>query len=109
MQLDQADRGFSFMRAGHLDMRMSRSGQSAEDIVNSFDESDLAKIIAVYGEEKKARRIAAAIIAKRAEKRIETTDELASLVETLVPAPSRQVSNSSSHADLSRVANFCER
>jgi len=85
MQLDQAERGFSFMRAGRLDMRMSQSGQSAEEIVNSFDESDLAKIIGVYGEEKKARRIAAAIIAKRNEKRIETTDELASLVESLFP------------------------
>ena len=85
MHLDQADRGFSFMRSGRLDMRMSQSGQSAEDIVNSFDEPDIAKIIAVYGEEKKARRIAAAIVAKRAEKRIETTEELANLVESLFP------------------------
>ena len=65
MQIDQAERGFSFQHDGPLDMRMSASGPSAADVVNHFDESDLARIIAVYGEEKRARAVARAIVAAR--------------------------------------------
>jgi 16S rRNA (cytosine1402-N4)-methyltransferase len=54
MQLDQAERGFSFMRDGPLDMRMAQDGVSAAEVVNSFDERDLRHIIAVLGEEKRA-------------------------------------------------------
>lgn len=64
-QVDQAERGFSFAKDGPLDMRMSRSGESAADIVNSADEKALADIIARYGEERQARRVARAIIAAR--------------------------------------------
>lgn len=64
-QFDEAARGFSFRQDGPLDMRMSRSGISAADVVNGADEPDLTRIIARYGEEKNARRIARAIIAAR--------------------------------------------
>ena len=64
MQLDQAERGFSFQIKGPLDMRMSKSGLSAYDIVNEYSESDLANIIYNYGEERFSRRIARAIVSK---------------------------------------------
>lgn len=64
-QFDEPERGFSFREDGPLDMRMSRSGPSAADVVNGADEAGLARIIARYGEEKNARRIARAIIAGR--------------------------------------------
>jgi 16S rRNA (cytosine1402-N4)-methyltransferase len=56
MQLDQGERGFSFMRDGPLDMRMAQDGMSAADVVNEFEERDLRHIIAVLGEEKRAYR-----------------------------------------------------
>ncbi len=80
MQLDQAERGFSFMRDGPLDMRMARQGTSAADIINEFDEQELAQIIAVYGEEKKARSIARAITRQRKKASITRTRELADIV-----------------------------
>ena len=58
MQLDEADRGFSFMREGPLDMRMAGEGESAADLVNGLDEADLADLLFAYGEERKSRRIA---------------------------------------------------
>jgi 16S rRNA (cytosine1402-N4)-methyltransferase len=76
-QFDQPARGFSFREDGPLDMRMSLSGESAADVVNSADERTLAQIIARYGEEKNARRIARAIIAARP---ITGTAQLAALV-----------------------------
>ncbi len=81
MQLDRQERGFSFMRDGPLDMRMSGQGQSAADIVNSFEERALADLIFAYGEERRSRRIARAICLARAEKPLKTTLELAALVE----------------------------
>lgn len=77
MQLDQAARGFSFQKDGPLDMRMSQSGESAADFVNTADESELANVIYLYGEEPKSRRIARAIVAARP---IETTSRLADVV-----------------------------
>jgi len=65
MQLDQAERGFSFIKDGPLDMRMSQSGPSAADIVNETDEADLANILFLYGEERASRRIARAIVKRR--------------------------------------------
>ena len=77
MQLDRAERGFSFQADGPLDMRMSRSGQSAADFVNTADEAEIADILHLYGEEPRARRIARAIVAARP---IERTGQLAEIV-----------------------------
>ena len=85
MQLDLADRGFSFMRDGPLDMRMSQSGPTAADIVNHADEETLADILYHYGEERASRRIARAIVRARAEAPFETTLQLASVVEKCLP------------------------
>jgi len=81
MQLDEADRGFSFMRDGPLDMRMSRDGASAADLVNGSDPGDLARIFRNYGEEPQGRRIAAFIARRRAERPFERTVDLADVVE----------------------------
>ena len=77
MQIDQAERGFSFQKDGPLDMRMSQSGESAADFVNTADESEIANVIYLYGEEPKSRRIARAIVAARP---IDTTTKLADVV-----------------------------
>lgn len=87
MQLDQAERGFSFMKDGPLDMRMSQQGPSAADLVNEADEGDLADILYHYGEERASRRIARAIVAARAASRIGTTGELVRIVEKCLPRP----------------------
>ncbi len=87
MQLDQPERGFSFLREGPLDMRMSASGPSAADLVNSASEEDLADILYHYGEERQARRIARAICRARAEAPIETTTGLVEIVERQLPRP----------------------
>ena len=81
MQLDEAARGFSFMRDGPLDMRMAQKGASAADAVNTLPRETLANIIYVFGEEPKARSIANAIAAARAEAPIATTMELVRAVE----------------------------
>jgi 16S rRNA (cytosine1402-N4)-methyltransferase len=77
MQLDQAERGFSFQADGPLDMRMSRSGLTAADFLNSADEAEIARVLRDYGEEPRARAIARAIVAARP---VERTDELAAIV-----------------------------
>ncbi len=87
MQLDQAERGFSFMSDGPLDMRMSQSGPSAADIVNTASEAELADILYHYGEERASRRIARAIVAARAEAPITRTRQLAKIVEGCLPRP----------------------
>lgn len=84
MQIDQAERGFSFKKDGPLDMRMAQTGMTAADLVNNASEADLADIIHHYGEEKAARRIAKAIVAARAEQKITTTHQLAALVAKVV-------------------------
>ena len=84
MQIDEAERGFSFMRDGPLDMRMGNEGPSAADVVNEMDQRDLARVIAILGEEKKAGLIARAIVAVRAEKPLQRTSELAALVERAI-------------------------
>ena len=84
-QLDEADRGFSFRADGPLDMRMDRSrGETAADIVATRSEDELASLLRTFGEEPNARRIAWAIVQARAVARIETTAQLASLVEKTV-------------------------
>lgn len=84
MQLDEAERGFSFMREGPLDMRMAGEGDSAADLVNSLEEADLANLLFAYGEERKSRRIAHSIVAARAVHPIATTTELARLIEKTI-------------------------
>lgn len=85
MQLDQADRGFSFIKDGPLDMRMSQSGPSAADIVNTTDEAELANILFLYGEERASRRIARAIVKRREATPFDTTLDLADLIESVLP------------------------
>lgn len=85
MQLDEAERGFSFRFDAKLDMRMSQSGTTAADIVNEFDERDLAKLIKELGEERFARRVARAIVEARRQAPITGTQELADIVRRVVP------------------------
>ena len=87
MQIDQPGRGFSFQKDGPLDMRMSQSGPSAADIVNSASQAQLADIFFIYGEERASRRIAKAIVAARSEARIDTTLALAEIIERQLPRP----------------------
>ncbi|MBL4743461.1 MAG: 16S rRNA (cytosine(1402)-N(4))-methyltransferase RsmH [Cycloclasticus sp.] len=84
-QLDVAERGFSFMRDGPLDMRMDTScGESASQWLAQVDEKELVKVLRDYGEEKFARKIASEIVNKREETAIETTGQLASLIEGVI-------------------------
>ncbi|WP_171122489.1 MULTISPECIES: 16S rRNA (cytosine(1402)-N(4))-methyltransferase RsmH [unclassified Ruegeria] len=87
MQLDQAERGFSFMKDGPLDMRMSQEGESAADLVNTATEAQLADILFHFGEERASRRIAKAIVKARAEAPITTTLRLAEIIESCLPRP----------------------
>lgn len=84
MQIDQAERGFSFMKSGPLDMRMGQDGPTAADAVNHLPEARLARLFTVYGEERQARRIAGAIVRARSEAPIATTDGLAELIENTI-------------------------
>lgn len=85
-QLDNPERGFSFLRDGPLDMRMDgNSGTTAAQWLAEVDEKELVKVLFEYGEERFARRIAHAIVEKRAESPITTTRELAKLIEDAVP------------------------
>lgn len=85
-QLDNPERGFSFLRDGPLDMRMDgNAGVTAEQWLTGVDEKELVKVLFEYGEERFARRIAHAIVEKRAESPLTTTRELAKLIEDAVP------------------------
>lgn len=87
MQIDQAERGFSFRFDGPLDMRMDRSvGETAADLVARLPEKELADIIYQYGEERHSRRIAAAIVRARAAQKITTTGQLATIIRSVVHA-----------------------
>ena len=81
MQLDEADRGFSFMRDGPLDMRMSSSGRTAADMVNEAEPAELARVFWLYGEERSSRHIANVIVRRRGERPFMTTLDLAETVE----------------------------
>jgi len=81
MQLDEAERGFSFMRDGPLDMRMGADGPTAADLVNELDPAELARILYVYGEEHASRRIASFIVKRRAERPFTRTLDLAAVIE----------------------------
>ncbi len=84
MQLDEAERGFSFRADGPLDMRMALSGPSAADLVNETDERGIARILQVYGEERQAGRIARAIVRRRAEAPLTRTRDLVAAVESVL-------------------------
>jgi 16S rRNA (cytosine1402-N4)-methyltransferase len=85
MQFDEAERGFSFRFDGPLDMRMSRTGRSAADIVNTLEEAELADLIYLYGEERASRRIARALCVERKAAPILTTLRLADIVARANP------------------------
>jgi 16S rRNA (cytosine1402-N4)-methyltransferase len=87
MQLDRAERGFSFQKDGPLDMRMSQTGESAADLVNGAGEGLIADILYHYGEERASRRIARAIVEARAVEPITTTLRLAEIVAKCLPRP----------------------
>ena len=96
MQLERPERGFSYRHAGPLDMRMGPEGPSAMELVNRAPEEELSRILFEYGEERRARQVAAAIARARARRPIETTDELARVVAGAVgrrrggPHPARR-------------------
>lgn len=85
MQLDQAERGFSFMKDGPLDMRMAQDGPSAADLITTWSEAEIANVLFLYGEERASRRIAKAIVKARAAAPIRTTLELADLIAGQLP------------------------
>ncbi len=90
-QLDNAERGFSYMQDAPLDMRMNREDDlTAYDVVNSYDRDELTRIIREYGEERWASRIAAFIVRARAEKAVESTSELVELIKEAIPARARR-------------------
>ncbi|TQO58575.1 16S rRNA (cytosine(1402)-N(4))-methyltransferase RsmH [Paraclostridium bifermentans] len=89
-QLDEADRGFSYMQDAPLDMRMDiRCSFSAYDVVNTYSEAELSKIIKDYGEDNWAKRIAKFIVEGRKEKNIETTGELVEIIKKAIPKKAR--------------------
>jgi 16S rRNA (cytosine1402-N4)-methyltransferase len=96
MQLDRPERGFSYRAEGPLDMRMGLDGPSAMDLVNSAPEEELARIIFEFGEERRSRQVAAAIVRARSRSAIATTDELSRIVAGAVggrrggPHPARR-------------------
>lgn len=89
-QLDEGERGFSYKKDAPLDMRMSQEGTTAADLVNNLSEQELSRIIFTYGEEKFAKRIAAAIVRERKNGKIETTLQLADIVKNAIPAAARR-------------------
>jgi len=86
MQLDRPDRGFSYRASGPLDMRMGPDGERAVDLVNEASEEELARIVFEYGEERRSRRVASAIVRARSRAPIQTTDELAGVVASALGA-----------------------
>jgi 16S rRNA (cytosine1402-N4)-methyltransferase len=98
MQFDRSERGFSFRNSGPLDMRMEKNGPSAADLVNEADETELADIFWRYGEERRSRRVARAIVEARKAKRIETTGELAEIVRRAVGPSAKDESDPATRA-----------
>lgn len=94
MQLDTPDRGFSFSKSGNIDMRMSKEGKSAYDIINTLSQEELSEIIWKYGDEPKSRIIVKAIVEYRNNKLIETTEELRNIIVSVV-------NNKNKHIDVS--------
>jgi len=86
-QLDEAERGFSFRHDGPLDMRMEKSGPDAADFINDASETEIARVIWEYGEERASRRIARAIVRARSEAPITRTKQLAAIIHSVMPRP----------------------
>lgn len=94
LQLDEPDRGFSYMRDAPLDMRMDPStGPTAADVLNTYPETELVRIIRVYGEERFAPRIARAVVAARRRGPLRRTSDLVSIVREAIPAAARSQGN----------------
>lgn len=90
-QLDNAERGFSYMQSAPLDMRMNQNSKiSAYDVVNTYSEDELADIFYRYGEENWSRRIAKFIVDRRKEKPVETTEELSKIIKAAIPQKARK-------------------
>ncbi len=92
-QLDTAERGFSYKLDAPLDMRMSKEGETAAELVNSLPEEELSRILFEYGEEKFSRKIAAGIVSQRNIRPITTTGELAEIIGSAVPAKFKREKN----------------
>ena len=107
MQLDQAERGFSFRLGGPLDMRMGHDGPTAADVVAKASETDLANIIYIFGEERHSRAVARAIVAARKEAPITTTQALADIVAKVVRCKAER--DSSGDADVPGPADLRQR
>ncbi len=90
LQLETAERGFSFRLEGPLDMRMGPGELTASEVVNSYREADLERIFRDYGEERQARRIARAIVARRDEQAIQSTSDLRQVVHRVLGRPPRR-------------------
>lgn len=108
MQLDDAGRGFSFRSEGPLDMRMGPDSTAASEIVNTFDEHELAKIIREWGQEPMAKRIAHAIVAARTEAPIETTTRLAEIIRSVKRAKFNDIDPSTLTFQALRIAANAE-
>ncbi len=109
-QLDDAERGFSFMHDGPLDMRMSKGeGPSAADVVNGASEAELIRIFRDFGEERQAPRIARAIVADRAVKPFERTLELAEMIARVARSRERPSPQAPGHARVPGAAHLRER
>ena len=104
MQLDDAERGFSFSKNAALNMRMSDTGISAKDMVNSYSEKELADIIYQYGEEHKSRQIARKIVEARRIKQIETTAELAQIIHSVVHGKPGEIDSATRTFQALRIA-----
>lgn len=90
-QLDEAERGFSFREEGPLDMRMGKSGPTAADILNTYDEKKIADILYNYGEEKKSFQIARHIVRERAKEPFKTTSQFVNVIQRVIPHKKGQI------------------
>lgn len=109
-QLDNAERGFSYMEDAPLDMRMDRDNSiSARDIVNDYSEEELFRVIKDYGEERYARSIARNIVKRRQEKEIETTFELVDIIRASMPAKARNAKGHPAKRTFQAIRIECNR
>ena len=99
LQIDNPDRGFAFSQDGPLDMRMSQSGETASEIVNSLEQDDLADLIYKYGEERLSKRIARAIVSARKNEPIVTTSRLAEIIRSVAGSQNRSRRNKLNRID----------
>jgi 16S rRNA (cytosine1402-N4)-methyltransferase len=109
-QLDDASRGFSYMQDAPLDMRMDRSSAlTAKEIVNTYSEEELTRILREYGEERCAARIASNIVKARSKKPLETTGELSAIVRASIPAKMREKGGNPDKRTFQAIRIACNR